>query len=475
MANPGRASILRPLARLFVQQSRSYSAPGSGEIPQAKLKYVPTSGSYPAGFSVGTSHAGVKASNTKNDDITLITSDRPCAAAAVFTTNRFQAAPVQACKELLAARAGSGVRGLVVNSGCANAVTGRGGLDDAWQMVHAADATVDNHAAAPASATSLVMSTGVIGQRLPLDRILPAIPRAAAAAGTSHDHYLRAAKAICTTDTFPKLLSRTFTLPSHPGTSFTLAGMTKGAGMIHPNMATLLGIMLTDAPVAPSALAPILTNAAARSFNAISIDGDTSTNDTLALLANGAAAQSGALYRSSPREIADADSEDGAALEAAVTALATELAQLVVRDGEGATKFVTLRVTGPQHRSIRHRVAATIARSPLVKTALYGKDANWGRVLCAVGYTEGLPEGSIDPAKVSVSFVSGAAPGGELKLLVDGEPVEGGVDEAVAAKVLAEEDLEILVSLGEGGGEEVKYWTCDFSHEYVTINGDYRT
>lgn len=245
--------------------------------------------------------------------------------------------------------------------------------------------------------------------------------------------------------------------------------------MIHPNMATLLSILLTDAPVAPAALQTILTRAVARSFNSISIDGDTSTNDTVALLANGAAASASPLYRGAPAMVTDADSEDGLALQEAVTAAATGLAQLVVRDGEGATKFVTIRVQGKQERWVRHRVASSVARSPLVKTALYGRDANWGRILCAVGYAEGLPEGAVQPSEVSVSFVGKG--GDELRLLVDGEPIEGGVDETVAAKMLEEEDLEILIRLGGDGddGDEVVFWTCDFSHEYVTINGDYRT
>lgn len=251
-----------------------------------------------------------------------------------------------------------------------------------------------------------------------------------------------------------------------------MAGMTKGAGMIHPNMATLLGIICTDAPVAPAALQPLLTAAIDRSFNSISIDGDTSTNDTVALLANGAAANSSAFTRGT-QTISSASSPGYAEFGAALTALATDLAQLVVRDGEGATKFVTIRVRGAESRAVGHRIASTIARSPLVKTALYGRDANWGRILCAIGYAEGLPDGAVEPGQVSVSFMQTGGEG-ELKLLVNGEPQT--VDEDKAARMLAEEDLEILVTMGpEAGKEEVLFWTCDFSHEYVTINGDYRT
>jgi len=283
--------------------------------------------------------------------------------------------------------------------------------------------------------------------------------------------------------------------------------MTKGAGMIHPNMATLLSIIATDAPISPSALQSALTTAANASFNSISVDGDTSTNDTVAVLANGAAsAQSHpdkSITSSSP------SNADYAAFSRELTGLCTSLAQLIVRDGEGATKFVTIRVLGAASRDVGHKIASTIARSPLVKTALYGRDANWGRILCAIGYAEGLPEGAVVPEKVSVSFVpaktrgpaaagppvsketGGAKPmrveersetsvveSGELALLVDGEPQN--VDEQKAAKMLAEEDLEILVRLKpveemSDKDEEVLFWTCDFSHEYVTINGDYRT
>ena len=225
--------------------------------------------------------------------------------------------------------------------------------------------------------------------------------------------------------------------------------------MIHPNMATLLGILATDAPIAPSALQPLLTHATERSFNAISIDGDTSTNDTLALLANGAAGGT---------PVIDAKSEDGKAMQSILTDFSQRLSQLVVRDGEGATKFVHVRVCSAASYEDAKTIASSIARSPLVKTALYGKDANWGRVLCAVGYAPGVSEGTVLPERTSVSFVpvDGSQ---ELKLLVKGEPED--VDERRAGEILREEDLEIRVELGTGG-EEASYWFCDFSHEYVT-------
>lgn len=305
--------------------------------------------------------------------------------------------------------------------------------------------------------------------RLPIDRIIDKIPAAYTNRADTHAAWLTTARAICTTDTFPKLLSRTFTLPSSPGITYSLAGMTKGAGMIHPNMATLLGVLCTDAPIEAAALKPLLMHAVSRSFNSISVDGDTSTNDTIALLANGAAGG---------RTIsANTTAEDYAALQDVLTSFAQSLAQLVVRDGEGATKFVTVRVQNSPDYTAARRIAATIARSPLVKTALYGRDANWGRILCAIGYTEGVPDGVVVPERTSVSFrPADGSP--DLRLLVNGEPEV--VDEDRASAILQHEDLEIVVDLGGGasgklGGEEAVYWFCDFSHEYVTINGDYRT
>lgn len=269
------------------------------------------------------------------------------------------------------------------------------------------------------------------------------------------------ATAICTTDTFPKLISKSFTLPSSPSVEYRIAGMTKGAGMIHPNMATLLGVMATDAPISPAVMPSILKRAVDKSFNSITIDGDTSTNDTVALLANGAAGG---------QEISSESSADFRAFQDVVSDFSTELAKLIVRDGEGATKFVTIRVVDSASEEAARKIASTIARSPLVKTALYGKDANWGRILCATGYSlisepgQGVNEvESIMPDKTNVSFVptDGSK---ELKLLIDGEPEM--VDEARAAEILEHEDLEILVRLGTGD-KEATYWTCDYSHEYM--------
>lgn len=459
--NAAAASPTGPTVSSF---TRNYSAPIGNAIPAAKKKYVPSRGTYPQGFKAGGVVVGVKPNNTTKPDLAMIVSDVPCAAAAVFTKNRFQAAPVTFSRELLRKAAAGDkptVQSVLINSGCANAVTGKGGLEDAAAMAKASDAQTGT--SSPDHSGTIVMSTGVIGQRLPIKKIVDGVPKVFKSLGDSHDHWLTAAKAICTTDTFPKLLSRTFTLPSAPaGVEYRIAGMTKGAGMIHPNMATLLGVLATDAPLSQAALPSFLKHSIDRSFNSITIDGDTSTNDTVALLANGTAG--------GPVVPNDPASPDYQAFQAVLTEFAAELAQLVVRDGEGATKFVTIRVTEASSAADARRIASTIARSPLVKTALYGKDANWGRILCATGYAlisePGADESatpSISPDQTNVSFLptDGSA---ELKLLVNGEPEA--VDETRAAEILELEDLEILVRLGTGK-EEATYWTCDFSHEYV--------
>ncbi len=471
-----------------IQRSRYYSAPAERSIPPAKQKYVPTSGTYPKGFLAGSAHAGVKASNTKYDDVALVVSEKPCPAKAVFTRNLFKAAPCLYSQSLLGDKQESEkrYRGIVVNSGCANAVTGIKGREDAKAMSESVDKCFGDESFAPGSQT-LVMSTGVIGQRLPIEKITDAIPKAYESLGASHEHWLRAANAICTTDTFPKLISRTFTLPSHPDTEYRLAGMTKGAGMIHPNMGTLLGIVCTDASLHPVMMQQTLQRVTNASFNRITIDGDTSTNDTLAFFANGAATPAGVSpLRTGRRE----HKEDVLAFTNVLEQVMLDLAKLVVRDGEGATKFVSVRVRSNAGNSqVVKAMAMSVAQSSLVKTALYGKDANWGRILCAVGYTPYLVQsemtGNIKPdllAQTSVSFIP--TDGSEaLKLLVRGEPEA--VDEVRAKEILETEDLEIFVdtvdrepSLNPEEDSEVfeeTVYTCDLSHEYVTINGDYRT
>ncbi|KAK4992036.1 Arginine biosynthesis bifunctional protein ArgJ, mitochondrial [Elasticomyces elasticus] len=446
----------RRLCHALKGQSRAYSAPTSHSVPPTKQKYIPTAGTYPKGFLAGSAYAGVKLSNTSTNDLALLVSETPCAAAAVFTRNVFQAAPVTVSKQVLELRNGDSCTRLSKQLG---------------------DEYGRNRTAVSLLRKFLATVRKLIGPySLPIQKITSKIPALYHSLGSTHNHWLDTARAICTTDTFPKLLSRTFTLPSSPSTTYAIAGMTKGAGMIHPNMATLLSIICTDAAIAPSALYPLLRQATEGSFNSISIDGDTSTNDTVALLANGAAATSSKL-------ITIAGGEDYAAFQSTLSSFMTDLAKLVVRDGEGATKFITIRVLGAPSTVAARQIAKSIATSSLVKTAMYGRDANWGRILCAIGYSHldsSNSESIVIPNQTSVSFIpsDGSA---ELKLLVRGEPEA--VDEARASEILAQEDLEILVRLRDGGekegmraeGEEATVWTCDFSHEYVTINGDYRT
>lgn len=421
-----------------------------------KWRFVPTKGTYPKGFQIGGYYTGVK-KDPSALDLAAIVSEKPATASAVFTTNVFKAAPVQVSKQIMDETNGDGIRAIIVNSGCANAVTGEGGLKDAKNMVKKVDEVLGVATKDGETGKTLVMSTGVIGQRLNMEKIIGGIPKLLKDGhlGSDHTAWLNGAKAICTTDTFPKLTSKEFKIGN---VTYRIAGLAKGAGMIHPNMATLLGFFVTDAAVSPVALKSILKYATDRSFNSISVDGDTSTNDTIAALANGAAGG----------EVIQEGTEGYEVLKEAITSFAEELAQLVVRDGEGATKFVTINVSDALSYEDAKQVASSISTSPLVKTALYGKDANWGRILCATGYA-GVP---VEPSKTNVSFipVDGSA---ELKLLVNGEPEN--VDEERASEILKDEDIIINVSLGTGGGQSAKFWTCDLSHEYVTINGDYRS
>ncbi|KAG8839363.1 hypothetical protein FRC18_011474 [Serendipita sp. 400] len=438
---------------------------------KAHLAVTPLQENLPKGFVVTGVAAGVKKKEGVLD-LALILSKQPnTSAAACFTRNAFQAAPVIVCQDVLQQTSGR-ANALIVNSGCANAVTGKQGLKDAWEMVSSTDSllskVMSNDSTPKGSHSSLVMSTGVIGQNLPIAKILSAVRDLAPdSLDSTPEKWESAAQAFMTTDTFPKLRARTFELS---GKEVRIAGIDKGAGMIHPDMgpaspapglhATLLGVIATDAAISPPVLQEALTYAVNRSFNSISIDGDMSTNDTVVVFANGA---------SGMPEIDDIHSPEFHKFQQELTAFAADLAQLVVRDGEGATKFVTVNVRGALTYEDAHQVASKISTSALVKTALYGEDANWGRVLAATGSTH--LSAPITPNTVSVSFIP--TDGSEiLPLLKNGEPEK--VDEDRAKVILQKEDLEIRVDLGMGN-EQASYWTCDFSHEYVTINGDYRS
>ncbi|GEQ70030.1 hypothetical protein JCM33374_g3706 [Metschnikowia sp. JCM 33374] len=419
-------------------------------------RFVPKSGVYPKGFVVGGAHCGVKKNGTSLDLALLHnTSKSDAVAAAVFTKNKFKAAPVQVSAQIL--KETQLINSIVVNSGNANAVTGTQGMKDARAMVDITNKTFANK-----GSSSLVMSTGVIGNNLPIDNILSGIPPLAAdGLGDTHDHWLACATAICTTDTFPKLVSKQFDIGGH---TYTLAGLAKGAGMICPNMATLLGFFATDAPVTSKALSHILKYATDRSFNSISVDGDTSTNDTIVAIANGAA---GGPVIDSVAESSEAFST----LRREITDFAQQLAQLVVRDGEGATKFIKINVKDALSYKDAKTVASTVANSSLFKTAMFGNDANWGRILCAIGYADVGAE-SVNTTGTCVSFVpTDGSP--RLRLLVDGEPEN--VDEERASEILKHEDLEIEIDLNTGGGQSSSFWTCDLSYDYVSINADYRS
>ncbi|KAJ1675965.1 glutamate N-acetyltransferase [Spiromyces aspiralis] len=457
---------------VFALARRSFSIDVK-QFPEKKQRHIPASGTYPRGFLAGGSHCGVKANGAP--DLAMIYSELPCTAAAVFTKNQFCAAPVQFDRALLERAAASGtpsVRCAVINSGCANAVTGSQGMQNARRMALAADnfvAKCDGQAQPGVEPThaSLIMSTGVIGQQLPIEKIERGI--ASLELGASHSDWMCASIAHMTTDTFPKLRSKEFTLPASPsssqdsGQTYRFAGITKGAGMIHPNMATLLGTICTDVSISQPLLAKALRYAVDRSFNSISIDGDTSTNDTIAVLANGAACPGS-------RDGYMVDSESSPVFEAfrdELTAFAVELASLVVRDGEGATKFITVRIKGARTYDEGKTVATAISTSALVKTAFYGQDANWGRILCAVGYSS-IP---VDTDKVSLTMIPSDR-SQPMPLVVNGEPLP--LDEERAKEILALEDVAVEVDLGLGD-EVFEMYTCDFSHDYVSINADYRS
>jgi glutamate N-acetyltransferase/amino-acid N-acetyltransferase len=395
----------------------------------------------PKGFLAAAVTAEIKYKG--RDDLTLIVSKQDCAATAVFTKNQVVAAPVIVDKETLK-KNNAAVRVVIINAGNANASTGEPGLENARR-------TQELTAAALSCRPDqvFVMSTGVIGVQLPMDKLAAGIQ--AAAKQLSPANGRSAAEAIMTTDTVPKHLAVKVKLS---GGTVTLGGMAKGAGMIHPNMATMLSLLTTDADIAPDVLDSLLKTAVNQSFNRISIDGDTSTNDTVLLLANGAS------------NVAINNHNDAEAFSEALNVLCRKLAQWIVKDGEGATKFVEIQVSGTVTNEEAHTIANTIATSPLVKTAFAGSDANWGRLLMAAGRA-GIP---FDQNKVDLWI--GTEQPYELQLVNQGTPTE--YQETDAADIFAQAEFVISLQLGEGNGEDT-VWTCDLSHDYVTINADYRT
>ena len=392
------------------------------------------------GIDIGTAMAGVRKANRR--DLVVFKLAEGSAVAGVFTQNRFCAAPVQVCREHLAA--GFGIRALLVNTGNANAGTGDDGLVRARTSCIALAQQLD---LAPEQV--LPFSTGVIMETLPVERIVAGLP--AALADAAPDHWLEAAQGIMTTDTLPKAASRQVQIG---GKTVTVTGIAKGAGMIRPNMATMLGFVATDAVVAPALMLGLVREAADQSFNRITIDGDTSTNDSFVLIATRQAGHA---------PITQLESPEGALLCEAVFAVSRQLAQAIVRDGEGATKFITVRVDGGRTKDECRLAAYAIAHSPLVKTAFFASDPNLGRILAAVGYA-GIAD--LDPALIDL-FLD------EVHVVVNGGR-HPDYSEAQGQRVMQQAEITVRIDLHRGPAHAT-VWTCDLSHDYVSINADYRS
>ncbi len=395
-----------------------------------------------AGVRIGVAEAGVRKAHRK--DLTVFLLDEGATVGGVFTQNRFCAAPVQVCREFLALHQGQGIRAMVVNTGNANAGTGQDGLQRARATCDALAAQLGVN-----PAQVLPFSTGVIMEPLPVDRIAAGLP--AAIADAQADHWARAAEGIMTTDT----VAKAFSTQVHMGAAtVSVTGISKGAGMIRPNMATMLGFLATDACVAPTLVQQLARDLADQSFNRITIDGDTSTNDCFMVIAT---------HQAGNAPITSLDSPEGQALQAALLRVAQQLAQAIVRDGEGATKFITVRVEGGNTGEECRKVAYAIAHSPLVKTAFFASDPNLGRILAAVGYAgiEDLDQTGID---LYLDDVHVAVQGGR----------NPAYREEDGQRVMQQSEITVRVLLGRGDAAET-VWTCDLSHDYVTINADYRS
>jgi glutamate N-acetyltransferase / amino-acid N-acetyltransferase len=387
----------------------------------------------PQGYLASGVTAGIK---KKGLDLAVVFSSQPASAAGVFTLNQVQAAPVVLSREHLKSSRGR-ARAILVNSGCANACTGEQGMKDAMLSTRSLASSLNID-----PAQVLVASTGVIGNFLPMPKMLKGISSAASALNSQGG--TAAVQAIMTTDTREKSIALEGRIG---GKTVRIGGMAKGAGMIHPNMATMLAFITTDVQVAPRPLGKLLRHAVDRTFNCLTVDGDTSTNDTLFVMANGA---SGA---------AITDGKSGSFFQKGLVMVCEELAKSIARDGEGATKFVEILVQGAVDFESARKVAKAIANSPLVKTALYGEELNWGRILCAVGYS-GVP---FDPERITLGLNG-------IPIFRGGAPVAS--TRARAEEAIKEQDLLIEVDLADRKAS-ARVWTCDFSHKYVDINASY--
>jgi glutamate N-acetyltransferase/amino-acid N-acetyltransferase len=392
------------------------------------------------GVRLGIAKAGIRKPNRK--DLLVVALDEGSRVAGVFTRNRFAAAPVLVCRAHLAQR--EPIRAIVVNTGVANAGTGEPGLENARATCEAVASALGVRAA-----QVLPLSTGVIMEPLPIDRVRAGIPHCVSA--LQPEAWVDAAEAIMTTDTVPKAVSRQVEID---GRTLTVTGIAKGAGMIEPNMATMLGIIATDAAIGPEALVYMARTVANDSFNAITVDGDTSTNDTLLLVATGRAGN--------PEIFGEGTAEFGK-LCSTVLEVAQALAQSIVRDGEGATKFITVKVDGGETREECMRVAKSIANSPLVKTAFFASDPNLGRILAAVG-NAGIDD--LDSARIGLKI-------GSVTVVENGGRA-GSYTEELGQQAMKPDEITLTVTLGRGV-ESATAWTCDFSYDYVKINADYRS
>ena len=394
------------------------------------------------GFEMGITEAGIKRANRK--DLLVMTLVSGSQVAGVFTLNRFCAAPVQVCREHLAQEGSKGeIRALVVNTGNANAGTGESGIKHTLETCSALakDLKLNPEQILP-------FSTGVILEPLPIDKIIHALPKAVANLG--EDNWFDAAQAIMTTDTQPKASSITVSTSAGP---VVITGICKGAGMIHPNMATMLGFIAMDAGFAPGLLGPLTREVADLSFNAITIDGDTSTNDSFIVMATG----------QSSVQIQSATDPSYAVVREALIALARKLAQMIVRDGEGATKFMTIEVIGGKTQAECRLVAKAVAHSPLVKTAFFASDPNLGRILAAIGYA-GIADLDVGRVQMWLGDVWVAKDGGR----------NPSYQETDGQRVMQAPEITVKIDLGRGDATQTM-WTCDLSHEYVSINADYRS
>ena len=392
------------------------------------------------GVRLGVTMAGVRKADRR--DLSVILLDEGASVAGVFTKNRFCAAPVQVCREHL--DAGAGIRALLVNTGNANAGTGEDGLARARQSCAALAGLLGLQ-----PQQVLPFSTGVIMETLPVERIIAGLPAALAAA--KPDNWAEAAAGIMTTDTLPKAASRQVQIG---GRTVTVTGISKGAGMIRPNMATMLGYVATDAHIAPELLQTLVTEAADASFNRITIDGDTSTNDSFVLIAT---------HRAGHARIDSLASPEGRVLREAVIAVSQQLAQAIVRDGEGATKFITVRIEGGRDAAECQLAAYAIAHSPLVKTAFFASDPNLGRILAAVGYA-GIADLDQTLIEMHLDDVHVVTKGGR----------HPAYREEDGQRVMKQAEITVRVHLHRGPAEAT-VWTCDLSHDYVSINADYRS